>query len=101
MPRTSGSKLTTLPPSSVPSGNRLEPRRLNALALGLLALVGAYKVLISPLFAGSCRYQPSCSDYMSEAVATHGALRGAWLGARRLSRCHPFGGHGVDPVPRA
>ncbi len=66
----------------------------------VLALLRAYKYLISPLFSGSCRFQPSCSDYMAGAVREHGALRGTWLGLRRLARCHPFGGYGVDPVPR-
>lgn len=65
----------------------------------LLALLRAYKVLISPLFTGCCRFTPSCSDYMREAVIVHGALRGTWLGMRRLARCHPFGGHGYDPCP--
>jgi putative membrane protein insertion efficiency factor len=67
----------------------------------VLALLRAYKLLISPFFAGSCRFYPSCADYMKEAVLIHGAGRGVWLGLRRLARCHPFGGHGVDPVPRA
>jgi putative membrane protein insertion efficiency factor len=65
----------------------------------VLALLRAYKVLISPLFTGSCRFTPSCSEYMAEAVVRHGLLRGGWLGVVRLSRCRPFGGHGVDPVP--
>jgi uncharacterized protein len=46
-----------------------------------------------------CRFIPSCSEFAREAVTTHGAARGSWLAARRLSRCHPFGGHGFDPVP--
>jgi putative membrane protein insertion efficiency factor len=46
-----------------------------------------------------CRYTPSCSEYAREAVELHGAGRGAWLALRRLSRCHPLGGHGFDPVP--
>jgi len=58
-----------------------------------------YKALFSPLFAGSCRYYPSCSAYMAEAVTVHGAAKGVWLGLRRLGRCHPLGSHGVDPVP--
>jgi putative membrane protein insertion efficiency factor len=66
-------------------------------ALGLLR---GYKLAVSPLFAGSCRFSPSCSDYMAEAIRTHGLARGIAYGARRLARCHPFGGHGVDPVPR-
>ncbi|HTK17150.1 MAG TPA: membrane protein insertion efficiency factor YidD [Acidimicrobiia bacterium] len=50
--------------------------------------------------ASPCRYEPSCSEYAREAVELHGAGRGAWLSARRLARCHPFGGFGFDPVPR-
>jgi uncharacterized protein len=65
----------------------------------LLALLTGYKILLSPLFAGSCRYLPSCSDYAREAVIRHGAFKGAWLAARRLSRCHPLGSSGLDPVP--
>ena len=48
-----------------------------------------------------CRYWPTCSDYALEAVATHGAVRGGWLAARRVGRCHPWGGSGADPVPAA
>jgi uncharacterized protein len=47
-----------------------------------------------------CRYVPSCSEYAREALETHGAARGSWLSARRLSRCHPLGGFGFDPVPK-
>lgn len=70
-------------------------------AVAVLAALKAYKTVLSPLFAGSCRYYPSCADYTREAVLLHGAARGLWLGGRRLARCHPFGGHGVDPVPLA
>lgn len=65
----------------------------------VLLLIRGYKILLSPLFAGACRYTPSCSEYMAEAVRLHGVLRGGWLGLGRLARCHPLGGHGVDPVP--
>jgi putative membrane protein insertion efficiency factor len=74
--------------------------RVEGLAAGVaLALLRAYKLLISPLFTGSCRFSPSCSNYMAEAITTHGLATGVWLGVRRLARCHPFGGHGFDPVP--
>ena len=64
-----------------------------------LKVLRAYKLLISPYFAGSCRFLPSCADYAAEAIALHGVLRGSWLAARRLARCHPFCAAGHDPVP--
>ena len=73
---------------------------LSAAQRWALALLRAYKLLISPYFAGSCRYVPSCSDYASEAIAVYGALKGSVLAVRRLARCHPLGGHGLDMVPR-
>jgi putative membrane protein insertion efficiency factor len=68
-------------------------------ARAAIAAIRAYKYLISPWFTGSCRFVPSCADYTAEAVARHGFLAGCWLGARRLARCHPWGGSGLDPVP--
>ena len=65
----------------------------------MLVLLSGYKILLSQLFAGSCRFVPSCSAYAREAVIEHGALKGAWLAARRLARCHPAGAYGLDPVP--
>lgn len=62
-------------------------------------LIGLYRVALSPLFAGACRFQPSCSRYAEEAVVLHGPWRGGLLAARRLARCHPFGGSGYDAVP--
>jgi putative membrane protein insertion efficiency factor len=73
-------------------------RRLGGAAIILFMLRG-YKVLISPLFAGSCRFLPSCSDYAAEAVSRYGALRGSRLAIGRLLRCHPFCRAGHDPVP--
>ena len=69
------------------------------LSRAALALIRVYKIALSPLFAGSCRYTPGCADYMSESIARFGFLRGGWIGTKRLCRCHPFGGHGYDPVP--
>ena len=65
----------------------------------LILLVRAYQVTISPLFSGCCRFEPSCSNYMIEALQRHGVFKGLYLGIRRLLRCHPFGGSGYDPVP--
>lgn len=64
-----------------------------------LAVLRIYKIALSPLFAGSCRFLPSCSDYAAQAVREHGVLRGSWLAARRLMRCHPLAAPGLDPVP--
>ncbi len=74
-------------------------RLAGVLAGAVLAAVRGYQVLLSPIVGGACRFEPSCSRYMAEAVARHGAGRGVWLGVRRLSRCHPFGSGGFDPVP--
>ena len=67
-------------------------------ARAVIALLKVYKALFSPFFAGSCRFHPSCSDYMREAVEHFGVLKGLRLGVGRLARCHPFGGQGYDPV---
>jgi putative membrane protein insertion efficiency factor len=64
-----------------------------------LALLRGYKLLISPYFAGSCRFLPSCADYARDAVILHGVVRGGWLATRRLARCHPLCEGGHDPVP--
>src|SRR5262245_41510406 len=64
-----------------------------------LAAIRAYQVLIRPLLTGSCRYLPTCSEYAAEAIVTYGALRGSWMGLKRVLRCHPFGGAGLDLVP--
>ena len=87
--------------SSLDAASRRAAEDIGATSRALLKLIRAYKLLISPLFAGSCRFYPSCADYMSEAVCLHGTLKGAWLGIRRLGRCHPLGSHGFDPVPRS
>jgi uncharacterized protein len=68
-------------------------------ALFLLLLVDAYRVGLSPILGGHCRFWPSCSAYAEEAIRKHGARRGAALAARRVLRCHPFHSGGIDPVP--
>ena len=68
-------------------------------ARGVMGALRLYKAAVSPFFAGSCRYLPSCSEYMAEAVERHGAAAGLALGLSRLARCQPFGGSGHDPVP--
>ncbi len=65
----------------------------------MILLVRAYQVTLSPLFSGCCRFEPSCSNYMIEALQIHGVIKGLYLGVRRLLRCHPFGKSGYDPVP--
>ena len=71
-------------------------------AARLLSLpVHAYRLFLSPWLGMDCRYQPTCSVYALEALERHGALKGGYLAARRLCRCHPWGGHGYDPVPGA
>lgn len=65
----------------------------------LVLLVRGYQVTLSPLLPAACRYYPSCSAYAIEALQKHGALRGSWLAAKRIARCHPFHPGGYDPVP--
>lgn len=71
----------------------------NFLLLLLTALVRVYQLLISPMLPPSCRYTPTCSAYMLGALKVHGPVQGLWLGLKRIGRCHPWGGHGYDPVP--
>ena len=61
--------------------------------------VKAYRLIFSPWVGYNCRYHPTCSAYALEALEKHGAVKGAWLAARRIARCHPWGGSGVDNVP--
>ena len=72
------------------------PNPLQPLALGLIK---AYQYGVRPMLGQRCRFFPSCSEYTAEAITTYGLLRGGAMGARRLSRCHPWHAGGYDPVP--
>jgi len=65
----------------------------------MIALLRGYKRFVSPWLPSACRYHPTCSEYMREAVERYGARRGGWMGVKRLVRCHPFHAGGVDLVP--
>ncbi|HTE15229.1 MAG TPA: membrane protein insertion efficiency factor YidD [Burkholderiales bacterium] len=62
-------------------------------------LIDGYKLLLSPFFGQQCRFYPTCSSYAKEAIERHGALRGSWLGLKRIVRCNPWCAGGVDEVP--
>lgn len=68
-------------------------------AYGVLLLIRSYQLVLSPMLPASCRYVPTCSAYAAEAVSRYGAVRGGWMAARRIARCHPFRPGGYDPVP--
>jgi len=63
-----------------------------------IALLRFYKRWISPMLPSACRYHPTCSEYMMDAIARYGVVRGVWMGVRRIGRCHPFHEGGFDPV---
>lgn len=71
----------------------------NLLKKLVILLIRGYQLLLSPWLPPSCRYQPTCSVYAIEAMERHGLLKGGWLAARRIGRCHPWGDSGYDPVP--
>tara|TARA_B100001094_G_C18132113_1_gene772865 strand:+ start:772 stop:993 length:222 start_codon:yes stop_codon:yes gene_type:complete len=62
-------------------------------------LIKGYQFLISPFLPPTCRYQPTCSNYSKEALIKHGFLKGGWMAIKRISKCHPWGGSGYDPIP--
>ena len=66
----------------------------------LLGSIRLYQLALSPWLGRQCRYEPTCSAYAAEAIETFGVRRGVWLAAKRIGRCHPWGGAGYDPVPR-
>jgi len=65
----------------------------------LILPIRFYQLTISPLFPQSCRHYPTCSSYAIESLKIHGLFKGSWLAIKRLSKCHPWGTHGYDPVP--
>lgn len=69
------------------------------LAKTLLCLIRLYQVAVSPLLPARCRFYPTCSNYSMEAIKKHGGVRGGWLTIKRICRCHPWGGSGIDFVP--
>ncbi len=80
--------------------SQIAPSRPMGPAAFILSLpIRAYRLVLSPWVGMHCRYHPTCSAYALEALGRHGALRGGWLAARRIARCHPWGGSGIDEVP--
>ncbi|MGH7583570.1 MAG: membrane protein insertion efficiency factor YidD, partial [Gemmatimonadales bacterium] len=77
----------------------LAEQRIGPVAWMLTVLVRGYQMFLSPILPASCRFDPSCSQYALMAIRRHGAVRGVWLAARRLARCHPWNPGGHDPVP--
>lgn len=65
----------------------------------MILLIRGYQIMISPILPSACRYTPTCSQYGLEAIKKHGPFKGGYLTVRRILRCHPWGGHGHDPVP--
>lgn len=70
-----------------------------SLSNGLVLFIKVYQWCISPLFPSNCRFTPTCSTYAIEAIRMHGPFKGGFLGAKRIAKCHPWGGSGYDPVP--
>jgi len=66
----------------------------------IIAPIRLYQIVLSPLLGKNCRFEPTCSNYMLQAVQEWGLFYGTWLGIKRITRCHPWGGHGDDPVPK-
>ncbi len=72
---------------------------MSVVARLVVLLIRGYQVTLSPLLPSACRYQPTCSRYTLEAVERYGAMKGTWLGVKRIARCHPLHPGGYDPVP--
>ena len=72
----------------------------NILIYPLIFIIKIYQFIFSPLIGKNCRYLPTCSEYAIESLKLHGLLRGSFFAIRRILKCHPFGGHGFDPIPK-
>lgn len=70
------------------------------LSYPLTGMIKFYRHFISPMTPATCRYSPTCSEYILEAIQIHGPFKGSWIGLKRILRCHPWGGKGYDPVPK-
>ncbi len=79
--------------------NRFLKTVLLVLSMPFIFLVKLYQWIISPWLGNKCRFTPTCSHYSIEALKKYGPVKGTWLTIKRISRCHPWGGHGYDPVP--
>ena len=65
----------------------------------LLLLIRGYQLIVSPLLGSNCRFMPTCSEYAMESLRSHGLIKGSYLTIKRIGKCHPWGGHGYDPIP--
>ena len=93
------SKLPTAAPSRKLLKRYLEAFDRNVLGQSLRFAIRVYQLSLGLLFAGACRFEPSCSRYSEEAITKYGGVKGTWMTIARLSRCHPFCRGGIDPVP--
>ena len=65
----------------------------------LILLIRGYQLIVSPMLGSNCRYMPTCSEYAKESIKAYGLIKGSFLTIKRIGKCHPFGGHGYDPIP--
>ena len=94
-----GEPAPSRPPSQYPAAAARDRTPFRPVSAALLVILRGYKLLISPLLPSACRFYPTCSCYMHDAIGTHGAGRGIYYGIRRLLKCHPWHPGGIDPVP--
>ena len=69
------------------------------ITLPLIIVIRAYQLIISPMLGSNCRFSPTCSEYTIESFKAHGLIKGLFLAIKRIGKCHPWGGHGYDPIP--